>query len=83
MRTWARPRWGRGREVRDGLMGGVRGTKRELAKRNDADRTGPPGSGRERGERARGRALGRRRACGLGRLGLTGLNWIFPFSGNL
>jgi hypothetical protein len=34
---------------------GHRERERELAKRNDADRTGPPGSGRERGERARER----------------------------
>jgi hypothetical protein len=30
-RTWARPRQGRGREVRDGLMGGVREAERERA----------------------------------------------------
>jgi hypothetical protein len=46
----------RGREVRDGgLTGGVPGPAREnvsVLKENTADRTGPQGSGRERGERA-------------------------------
>jgi hypothetical protein len=45
-------------EVRDGgLTGGVRRPAREnvcVLKENGADRTGPPGSRRERGERARG-----------------------------
>jgi hypothetical protein len=57
---------------------------------NDTDRTGPPGSERERGEGARGknrltgggRLSARARARGLGRLGLTGPNWVFPFLGN-
>jgi hypothetical protein len=43
---------GRGREVGDGLTGGVRG---RACERNDVDKTVPLGSGRERGERARGR----------------------------
>jgi hypothetical protein len=55
--------------------------------RNDVDRTGPLGSGRERGKRARGRnrlAGGRalRGALDLVLLGLTRSNWPFLFSGN-
>jgi hypothetical protein len=42
---------GRGREVRDGLTGGVREAERERAraKRNDTDRSAPQSSERERG----------------------------------
>jgi hypothetical protein len=69
---------GRGR-VHGGDVGGRLGTtdgwgprdrererERVLAKRNNANRTDPQGSGRERCERARGRALGRADWAGLG-----------------
>jgi hypothetical protein len=44
-----------------------------VCERNDADRTGPPGSGRERGERARGRNRQRGRALRRARGGWVGL----------
>jgi hypothetical protein len=45
---------------------------------NDANRTGALAAGGREGARAGARA----RARALDRLGLTGPNWIFPFSGN-
>jgi hypothetical protein len=70
-RTWASPRRGRGREVRDRLMGGVRGTERErereserVRKSNNADRSAPQSSERERGrEEVRGWRRQARPAC--------------------
>ena len=64
-RSWARPRRGdHGQEVEDELIGGDGGTERERAgagKRNDADRSAPPSSKRERGrEGARARQTDRR-----------------------
>jgi hypothetical protein len=57
-RSWARPRrgtWAGGCERTK--WWGSRDKERECGhacERNGADKTGPPGSGRERGERARG-----------------------------
>jgi hypothetical protein len=86
---------GRGREVGDGLRGGVRGTKRAGACARGTVPTSLAhwtAGGREGRERAgetgrqvrpdcqRGRACGR--ACELGRLGLTGPHWLFLFPRN-
>jgi hypothetical protein len=93
-RTWASPRRGRGREVRDGLTGGVRGTEREserVRKSNDADRSAPQSSEREIGrEEVRGWRRqawpacqgpgAQRRAREAGPGGLTGPNSLFYFS---
>jgi hypothetical protein len=84
------PGEGRGREVRDGLTGGVRDAYREresehVRKRNDADRSAPHSSERERGrEEVRGlaptggtRLLGIKGAgtgMGLGLVGRLELN---------
>jgi hypothetical protein len=68
---------GRGREVGDRLTGGVRGTDRESGRageRNDADRSAPQSSRRER-ERGRAR-------MGLGLMGRPGLKLLFHFLGN-
>jgi hypothetical protein len=95
---------GRGREVGDGLTGGVHGThththterEREIEResgraceRNDADKTGPLGSGRETGERARGRDRSTGEVCLSARAGVrarpTWANWatlaFFYFQG--
>jgi hypothetical protein len=68
---------------------GREGESERACERNGADRTGPPCSGRERGERERGRnrltgrgRLSARAGAGVGRLGLTGSSWVFLFSGN-
>jgi hypothetical protein len=94
-RSWARPRRGdRGREIEDELAGGDGGTEREWAR---GERTAPTalahGAARQRGrEGALARQADRRgppvstgergRASKLGRLGLTGPDWLFLFPGN-
>jgi hypothetical protein len=56
-RTWARPRRGRGWEVRDGLTGGVRGAEREDERvRKETAPTGRPHRAARGREGARGLA---------------------------
>jgi hypothetical protein len=73
---------GRGQEVGDGLTGGVRGAEKESGRaceRNGADKTGPLGSGRETGDRARGRDWSTGGVCLSARAGArarpTWANW--------
>jgi hypothetical protein len=84
---------GRGREVRDGLTGGVRGTERERARvREKRRRQVGPTEQREGERKRRGAQVGadrrgppvrdRRRALGAGPGGPTGPNWLFHFLGN-
>jgi hypothetical protein len=86
---------GCGREVRDGLTGGVREAERERSRaiRNGADRSAPQSSERERGGtrvgvdrrdppvRHRGRA-GAGACAGLGLMGRLGLISLFYFPSN-
>jgi hypothetical protein len=90
-RSWARPRHGdRGREVEDELTGGDGGTEREWARRGRTTPTALAHGAERGGERARwrDRLIGgfrlpaRAWARKLGRLGLTGPDWLFLFPEN-
>jgi hypothetical protein len=56
VRTWARPRWGCGWDVRDRLMGGVRGIDRESKRAKEKRRRQVGPTEQREGERKRGGA---------------------------